>query len=71
MYLDQHSLFDREVSEEEMARISFQRQQDVNVLCGKIKQVTKQEKEKKRAREEARAEWEKVKTSRERGENLR
>ena len=61
--MDQHSLFDKEVSEEEMARISFQRQQDVNVLCGKIKQVTKQEKEKKRVIEETRAEWEKVKKS--------
>ena len=61
--MDQHSLFDKEVSEEEMARISFQRQQDVNVLCGKIKQVTKQEKEKKRVIEETRAEWEKVKES--------
>ena len=51
-----------------MARISFQRQQDVNLLCGKIKQVTKQEKEKKRVKEEARAEWENVKKSTEKKE---
>lgn len=69
--MDQHSLFDKEVSEEEMARISFQRQQDVNVLCGKIKQVTKQEKEKKRVIEETRAEWEKVKKSVQNGGNER
>lgn len=54
-----------------MARISFQRQQDVNVLCGKIKQVTKQEKEKKRVIEETRAEWEKVKKSVKNGGNER
>ena len=71
MYLDQHSLFDTEVSEEQMARISFQRQQDVNVLCGKIKQVTKQEKEKTRVKEEARAEWENVKKSTEKAGNKR
>ena len=46
-----------------MAGVLLQTKRDVNVLCGKIKQVTKQEKEKKRVKEEARAEWENVKKS--------
>ena len=40
MYLDQHNLFDVGVKVEDMARISFLRQQDIQVLCEKVKGIT-------------------------------
>ena len=40
MYLDQHNLFGVGVRVEDMARISFLRQQDVQILCEKVKAIT-------------------------------
>ena len=46
MYLDQHA--EDAANVDEMAKVSFLRQQDVAVICDKIKKVTKDVKEKKR-----------------------
>ena len=46
MYLDQHA--EDAANVDEMAKVSFLRQQDVAFICNKIKKVTKDVKEKKK-----------------------
>lgn len=47
MYMDQHMTASESVKEDEMAKESFLRQQDVTFICEKIKKVTAQLKAKK------------------------
>lgn len=42
LYLDQHNLFDPDMKVEEMTKLSFIRQQDIQVICDKIKTITEQ-----------------------------
>lgn len=42
LYLDQHNLFESDMKVEEMTKLSFIRQQDIHVLCDKIKVMTEQ-----------------------------
>ena len=63
MYLDQH-MDDAMMNADEMAKMSFLRQQDVTFICEKIKKVTKEVKEKKRQMDEMNGRMESVKKSR-------
>ena len=63
MYLDQH-MDDAMMNADEMAKMSFLRQQDVTFICEKIKKVTKEVKEKKRQMDEMNGRMGSVKKSR-------
>lgn len=63
MYLDQH-MDDAMMNADEMAKMSFLRQQDVAFICEKIKKVTKEVKEKKKQMDEMNGRMESVKKSR-------
>lgn len=46
LYLDQHNLFDPDMKVEEMTKLSFIRQQDIQIICDKIKSITEKIKKK-------------------------
>ena len=61
MYLDQHT--EDAMHADEMAKMSFLRQQDVAIICDKIKKVTKEVKEKKKQMDALNGQMESVKRS--------
>lgn len=44
--MDQHNLFDPDMKVEEMTKLSFIRQQDIQIICDKIKSITEKIKKK-------------------------
>ena len=64
LYLDEHNLFEPGVQVEEMTRISFLRQQDIRVLCDKVKAMTEQMKKKQELMDSAKIKMDGEKQSR-------